>query len=145
MSQAQPNAQHGPGNGYYHGYRSLSTKRVPGAERGQVAAVQGIAHFVPAREGIQERMNKPGFVHRPLPFGIQPCQKKLLQIFGLNQKPSGHKPGNRSRGTFWDISHHPPVLATSVRQIHICAIRNQDFHKPAGDKSEGHWRCSFDG
>lgn len=39
MSQAQPNAQHGPGNGYHHGYRSLSAKRVPGAERRQVAAI----------------------------------------------------------------------------------------------------------
>lgn len=47
-------------------------------------------------------------------------------------------------GTFCGISHHPPVLATSVLQIHICAIRNEDFHKPEGNKWEGNWVHSFD-
>lgn len=47
-------------------------------------------------------------------------------------------------GTFRGISHHPPVLATSVLQIHICAIRNEDFHKPEGNKWEGNWVHSFD-
>lgn len=47
-------------------------------------------------------------------------------------------------GTFRGMVYHPPVLATSVPQIHICAVRNEDFHKPEGNKLEGNWIRSFD-
>ena len=97
-------------------------------------------HPQPAGERNDKGTNEDCFVTPSLlpemVLDLPHCQKRTASHLCLKSETLWAKPSNTSLGVFRAHSHRLPVLATSVPQVHICAVGNEQFHEPEG-KSVG--------